>query len=276
MIPARLLALPVILLFGLGIYLAVSWSAAWSTALIPVAMLGSVIYVFSPQINWWWWQRYPPDLPQGLGDLLQQRFAYYQRLTPAEKREFRRRTFLFMQAHDFMAQVFKKVPEDVKMMLAAPAVALTFAREEFRFPAYEHVVVYPHPFPSPQFPEHLHIAEYYEPDGVLIFSAEHVGRGFVEPRQFLNPAWYTFSQLYLLESADQLEWPDIHWEDLETISRFTRPGTEQWFGLPELDIRALAATYFFLFPERFQVYQPDLYLQFCRIFLQDPLLFQRP
>ncbi|MCB0639279.1 MAG: zinc-dependent peptidase [Lewinella sp.] len=276
MIPARLLALPLFILFGLLVYLASSDGAVWSTALIPVAVLIALLLVFSPQINWWWWQRYPPDLPGGLSDMLQQRFAYYQRLTPGEQREFRRRTFLFMQAHDFMPQVFKKVPEDVQMMLAAPAVALTFAREEFRFPEYEHVVVYPHPFPSPQFPEHMHIAEYYEPDGVLIFSAEHIGRGFMEPHQYLNPSWYTFGQLCWLAFADGQALPDLHWDDLETISRFSREGTEQWFGLPELDTTALAVTYFFLFPERFQVQLPDHYTLLSRIFEQDPLIFQRP
>lgn len=277
MIPARLLALPFVLLFGLGIYAAVEWGQPWTMALIPVVMILATIFVFSPQLNWWWWQRFPPDLPEGLGMLLEERFAYYQRLTPVEKREFRRRAFLFMQAHNYIPQVFKTVPEDVRLMLAAPAVAVAFAQTDFLFPKFENIVVYPHPFPSPQYPDHMHLSEFYEPDGVLIFSADHAGRGFMEPHQYFNPSWYEYVRLYGLtyESASVAPLEQVSWEELEAISRFSREAIEKWMNLPDLSKEGLAMSYFFLFPERFQVQLPDLYGHLRHQFQQDPLVFQR-
>lgn len=274
MIPARVIAIPFALLFGLGLYIAFENKQVAYGWLLPTATILVLIFVFSPQVNWWWWNRFPPDLHKGLRELLAQRLPYYQRLSANRQREFRRRLFLFGQAQNYMPQVIKEAPEDIKVMMAVAPVAYTMKQEDFLFPQFENVVLYPHPFPSPQYQEQFHASEIYEPDGVAMFCVDHVVRGFMEPKQYLNPAWYEYARIFRLAYPDErfavLE--AMSWEDLHEISRFSQEAIERWIGLTDIDTEALAVAYFFLFPERFQVHAPTVYQALTVIFDQDPVL----
>jgi hypothetical protein len=68
--PAFRLALPIILLLGLGVYLTIYVDTSWSLLMISMVVLLVTMFVLSPQINWWWWQRSPPDLPKEMAQLL--------------------------------------------------------------------------------------------------------------------------------------------------------------------------------------------------------------
>ena len=261
MVPSRLLAVPFILLFGLSLYLAIMHRQIHYEIIIPSTIIIVLCYVFSPQIDWWWWQRNPPDIHKGLQALFAERLPFYQRLSDPQKREFRRRVFLFGRGHDFMPQVMSSVPEDIQAMIAAAPVAMTFQDEEFLFPAFEHIIVYPHPFVSPQYQEQFHASEIYEPDGVVMFCTDHLVRGFMQPQQFFNPAWYEYARIYVITRPEtNFSFLDaLNWEHLAQISSFSKEAVSRWIGLEEIDKSALAIAYFFLMPERFQVQQPDIY-----------------
>ncbi|NJO87435.1 MAG: hypothetical protein HC821_05600 [Lewinella sp.] len=89
----------------------------WTWVLIPPALAIAGVLSLGPQIKWWYWQRRPPDLPLSLAPLLH-KFTFYTSLDLAEKREFRRRTFLIQEKTQFLPQGMDKVPDDVAVMLA--------------------------------------------------------------------------------------------------------------------------------------------------------------
>jgi len=158
--------------------------------------------------------------------------------------------------------------------MAVAPIAYTMKLEDFLFPKFENVVLYPHPFPSPQYQEQFHASEIYEPDGVVMFCVDHVVRGFMEPKQYLNLAWYEYARIYRLTYPDDrfAVLAQMKWEDLHEISRFSQDAIERWIGLTDIDTEALAIACFFLFPERFQVHAPEIYQVLTAIFDQDPVL----
>ncbi len=273
MVPSRLIAVPFILIFAVSIYLAVMYREVHYLVMIPSAIALVLCYVFSPQLDWWWWQRYPPDLHRGLKGLLSERSPFYQRLTEAGKREFRRRIFLFGKGHDFMPQVLDEVPEDVQLMIAVAPVAMTLQQEDFLFPNFENIIVYPHPFVSPQYQESFHASEIYEPDGVVMFCTDHIVRGFLQPRQYFNPAWYEYAKIYRLSYPEKdfsfLE--STTWDDLAQISSFPQEAVERWIGLSDIDLTALSIAFYFLMPESFRAKLPQVYAQLVDCFQQDPI-----
>ena len=61
-------------------------TALW---MVPFVVLLSLSYVFSPQIDWWWYQKNPPELAPGLSNMLMQHFTFYKNLSGDNKRRLR-------------------------------------------------------------------------------------------------------------------------------------------------------------------------------------------
>jgi hypothetical protein len=255
-------------ILALGVYLTYQVDTYFFFLIIIGLVLTVTTYVLGPQINWWWWQRNPPDLPPKMAQLLAIRHPFYKRLSPTEQREFRRRMFLFIEGTNYMPKVMETVPYDGKVMLASAPVSITFREEDFLFPNFENVIVYPQPFPSPQIPESFHISEIYEPDGVMMFSMEHLIHGYVDAGQYFNPSWYEYAKVFQLSypAYDYGDWSAVSWKNLEAISGFSEEALHKWFGLKNLDIRAMGIAFYFLFPEPFQQHLPTLFHKLETVF----------
>ncbi len=259
--PFYRLATPFVLLLLLSIYLTIEVSENWALLIVfsVIVLIGGL--VVSPLINWWWWERFPPDIPKDLHKLIENRVPFYQNLDKVEQREFRRRAFLFSQGTNFMEQGIDKISEDAKLMMVVAPVSMGFYEEHFLFDKFENVVVYPHPFPSPQFPEHLHTSEIYEEDGVLMFCLGHIIRGHLEPHQYFNSAWYEYARVYLMTYPDRKygDWSLVDWSHLEQISGFSKKALVKWVGLPDLDKNAFTLAFYFLYPKQFQRFLPEMF-----------------
>ncbi len=267
--PIRYFMAAVMVLAALFFYFAAVRGGIWPWMLVGAVVLLAIMYVFTPQFNWWYWQRYAPDLRPGLRAMLEQRSGYYGRLSPPRQREFRRRVFLYAEAQEFIGQGIEDIPEDIKVMVAASAVMVGFGQPEFRNPKFEHVVLYPHPFPSPQY-EQLHISELHADDGVVIFSMPYLARSFLDEQAFVPIGLYEHAKIYQLTYPRQ-HYPALDWPQLEAVSGFSRAAVEQFIGLSDLDLAALSITFFLVFPERLRLLAPEVYEQLVEHLRQDPL-----
>jgi hypothetical protein len=265
--PVYRIAIPVLLALILALYLGWEMDTVRSILIVLSLALLVLFFLLAPQLNWWWWQRFPPDIRSDLRVLLQ-RSPFYQQLSTAEQREFRRRLFLFGQGHNLMPQVLEKIPDDVQLILSIPPVAMTFREKEFLFSNFENIIIYPHPFPSPQFPDNFHASEIYEPDGVVMFCTDHLVRGFAQPDQYLNLAWYEYARIFrrTYPQYDFGDWSAVSWEQLEQISKFSKAALERWIGLPDPELPAMGIAFFFLFPQSFQRVLPEQATRLAAIF----------
>ncbi|MCF6274826.1 MAG: F0F1 ATP synthase subunit A, partial [Robiginitomaculum sp.] len=76
---------------------------------VPVVVLPFVVllvlsYMFSPQINWWWFQKHPPELPLESGLMLLKYFPFYRELSAKNKKRFGHRVAMYIEDRAFQAQ----------------------------------------------------------------------------------------------------------------------------------------------------------------------------
>ncbi|MCU0346709.1 MAG: zinc-dependent peptidase [Saprospiraceae bacterium] len=258
---SRYLYIP-FLLGAVGCLLAAATvDSSYAVYAAPFAVGLAVVYILSPQIDWWWYKRHPLDVAAGLRHFINTTMPFYQNLTAPEKDRFRNRVAMYMEANEYMGQGMEEVPPDVKGVIAACAVQLTFGHEDYLMNKFEHIVVYPHPFPSPQYPDQWHSSEHFAEDGVIMFSAEQLMPGFVQPQRFLNIGLYEYTRVFRY-CHPEVVFPEIgeaHWPVLVEISGFPKDKTIQYIGLREIDMVALAVVYFFGFGERFKALLPAEY-----------------
>lgn len=250
------LAAPFVFLSLFFLYLAWEVDSDYAVWLIPFVVIATLIFIFSPQINWWWYSRRPPKLATGLTQLLERYSGFYQRLSSEAKQKFRGRVALFCMGTDWEPMAFEEeaVPSDVQSVLAHQAVMLTFGRETFLFEKFEKVIVYPFPFATPEYP-YDHASELYAPDGCLLFSAQQVMQAFTEPADWYNVALHEYAKAFVLtypeEPYPQFASDDI-WEKLQAVSGMPRGHVESVIGIKGAEVLPVAIHHYFIFPERFR------------------------
>jgi hypothetical protein len=237
-------------------------------AIAPL-VISTVTFVLSPQINWWWYKRHPLDLTPLMRSYIEQQCWFYKHLNTEEKLKFRQRVAMYTLGNEFMrpaplnedVRVRNDVPEDIKVACASCAVQITFNKEDYMLAPFEQIVIYPSPFPSPQYPSNFHTSEMYIQDGVLLFSAEHLVKGVANPDLFFNIGLYEYARVFVHLNPKTL-FPKLNtsnWSDLERISNIPNEAIKQHINLPELDILGVAIHHYFIFPELFKKALPDVY-----------------
>lgn len=255
-----------------ALFLALAWKVdeSYSIGFVPFMVISALIFILSPQINWWWYSRHPPELNEELRTLLERYCTFYRRLRPEERRRFRGRVGLFNMGVDWEPLAFPEdiLPPDVQVAIAAQAVSLSFHRETFLFDQFEKVIIFPRPFPTPEHP-YDHASEMHQADGCLLFSAEQVMLGFVKPTQWYNVAMHEYAKAFALKYPAEA-WPALNaedvWTKLELISGMPRAHVESVIGLAGVEALPVAIHHFFQFPERFATVLPEENSAFVKIF----------
>jgi len=246
-----------------ALFLGLAWAVddKYSIYFVPFLVISALIFILSPQINWWWYSRNPPDLSAELRVFLERHHGYYRRLSGADQRRFRGRVAMFNMGTDWEPLSFPEdsLPPDVQVAISAQAVALTLNRAQFLFDQFEKVIVFPRPFPTPEHP-YDHASEMHEGDGCLLFSAEQVMFAFVKPMQWYNVAMHEYAKAFVLKYPEEA-WPSFSaedvWDKLEVASKMPRAHVESVIGLAGVDALPVAIHHFFIFPERFASVFPE-------------------
>ncbi|MFN0015466.1 MAG: zinc-dependent peptidase [Saprospiraceae bacterium] len=257
---ANLLAAPFV--GGALFYLYLAWKDSdHAPKIVPFVLIAALIWVFTPQINWWWYSRNPPALPDGLRALLERGSFFYHRLDAAGQKRFRDRTALFMMGTEWMPMGWpdEAVPPDIQLALSVQAVSLTLKRPKLLFDNFEKVIVYPLPFPSPEH-DVVHASELYQQDGCLLFSAEQLMPAFLQPGTLYNIGLHEYAKAFVLTYPKEI-YPDLSgentWANLEAISNMPLTHIESVIGLPVTDPLPVAIHHYITFPERFRNLLPE-------------------
>ncbi|MBL7826417.1 MAG: hypothetical protein JNJ57_07295, partial [Saprospiraceae bacterium] len=98
---SNLLAIPFISGALFFLYLAWTIDGKYAPWMIPFLVAAAVIYIMSPQINWWWYSRRPPRLSPQMQEMLSRFCPFFQRLSPEQKIRFEGRVALFRMGTDW-------------------------------------------------------------------------------------------------------------------------------------------------------------------------------
>jgi len=275
---SKILAIPGLIGFGIFLYITYFKNESYALYMVPFVIYLIGIYFLQPAIDWWWYQKYPPDVEAPLRKIFETRIPYYQRLSDKNRQKFRTRVALYIEANDFRAQVIEEIPEDVKGVVAANIVQLTFGQKDYLLNMFERIVIYPGIFPTIQYPDSFHASEIFAEDGVLLFAMDHLMPGTLHADQYFNIGLYEYAKVFRLSRPDVV-YPDLSenlWNDFEKISRFPRKKVEEFVGLENLDVWAVSVVFFFSFPEKFKTQLPNLYQAHSNLFNQHPANAEEP
>lgn len=217
----------------LCLYFIWEYSTEYAIYLVPFVVGFAVVFIMSPQIDWWWWQRYPPKLSAPLVELMRRKLPFFEQLSPDERTRFANRVAMYMRGVEFSTPKLDPIPVDIQAVLAMAAVRVTFGKEDFLLPPFEKVILYPHPFPSPVYPDQWHTSELYLEDGVLLFSMEQIAASFADPKTHFHLPYYEYCRAFQ-HNYPNLKFPswdaqqDFH---LSGNTNFTFPSIQNWIGL---------------------------------------------
>jgi len=238
--------------------------------LLPAAAL-ILIYLFSPQIDYWWLGRNPVELDQQITDLLHGTNPDYVALSQDQKNEFNKRLTLFTTGKEFIAKGMEKenmdVPFDVQNMISQIPVTMTMGRDDFTFRQFDRIVLYKHPFGSPLH-RFLHTMETHAEDGVVILSLEHVQAAMMNPGHHYDVGYHAFAEAFT-GAYPKENYPDLPndiWDSIEKISPQNKQMILSTLGFQNVDPMPVLITLYFRQKEKFQSVLPKVAVSLKQIF----------
>ena len=269
----RRLAIPLVLWILLVLYLTFVEDIYGITFwVIPPAILLMALYVFSPQIEWWWYQKYPPKVDEQLKQFLLRSSPFYASLAPEQKTIFEQRVFFYMMGNDFSGMNMDNISEDMKAAVAIYPVTMTFNQSNFMLAPFERIVFYKHPFPSPNH-RFLHACETDEQDGVIIFSLEQLIASQLRPDALIYLGFYEYAQVYQYVHKDKEVNLDLgkHWALIDKIAPWSKEDISTFTGFKEPSLLGSLTALFFTKPFKLKEEDPSLYHQLVDFYEIDPV-----
>lgn len=269
---ANIIAFPFMIAALILMYILYEYSMDYVIYLIPTVLIIAAVYILSPQINWFWYKKRPPALPAQVTEYLYDYIPFYKNLSIDEKKRFRNRISLYVLANDYQIKGMEKFPYDIKVLIAGINTQLTFGKEDYLQPKFEHIIAYPDIFPSPAHPTTKHASEIYEEDGVILFSIKNLMEGLHPSQNGFNIGLYEYARVFKASNPSMLMLKDqsINWAKINEVFRLSQEGVEESIGLPDTDLSAVLVTLFFEQSEVFKKSLTEQYDHFTTVFNLDP------
>ncbi len=261
---AAILVIPILVAIGLTIFS----GRQYAIYIVPPVVLLAALYMLSPQVEWWWAQKFPPKPNPNAVKYLNQYFDFFKQLNGPDKDKFLKRLGYFMMAKDFIPKVGKNVPTPLKVIIAAEGVRMTFGLEDYLVNTHERIVIYPHPFPSPQHKK-MHHSETFHEDGVLIFASAPVIHQYQGEGNIFNITLYEWVSAF--KYGSKMEFPEFTEEDWHVFGvAFGMPKAlvAASIGLPDFDQDIVAAVLYLTQKPLFRDLYPKQGERFQSIFGQ--------
>ncbi|MGV7107061.1 zinc-dependent peptidase [Flavobacterium sp. U410] len=205
-------------------------------------------------------------------DILQQQFEFYQKLKPKQKQYFEHRVATFINKYPFYGKEGVEVTDEMKVLISATAVMLTFGMRRFTFDVIDKIIVFPDVYYSAM-NENYHKGEFNPLIKAIVFSWKHFKEGYKITTDNLNLGLHEFGHVLHyqgLKSTDtsstifsvtydeimqQVKHPPNHKRLVESnyfrIYAYTN----------DFEFIAVILEHFFETPNQFQAEFPELYLK---------------
>jgi MtfA peptidase len=125
--------------------------------------------------------------------LLVQEFPFYKTLSEKHQSYFKHRVAKFIESHEFIGKEGFAITDQVKVLIAATAVMLTFGMRKYLFEVIDKIIVYPSIYLSVT--EEYHKGEFNPRMKAVVFSWEDFQQGFETGNDNLNLGIHEFSHV---------------------------------------------------------------------------------
>jgi hypothetical protein len=261
--PSRILLGFALVLLTPILYLTWTIGEEYAPYLIPFVIFGVSVYVLSPQIDWWWYTKFPKAPNPSVAAYFSKNFIGFNQLTPAAKKDILNKYHLLEMSKNFISKGEEdQIPDGIKLIVLTSLLECTHRRKDFWLKNFENIVLYAHPFPSPKWPQNLHLSEVEWEDGVFIFSLPAVIEGLKNPKQYFPVSTYECCKVVLKTSfSPSLPVDSIIAEQLiQRVLGYNIQQIANYINLPltHIDMEAIVLVMAIRFPNEVQTLSSEV------------------
>ena len=251
--------------------------------IIPIAYLIRIIYELLKMFNVVTISVKP--LNEIEKTILKNEFKYYNLLSVKGQKKFERKVSYFMNNKEFIPKKMEHVTREMRVLISAAFVQLTFGLPLLKFPHFKQILVFPSGFYNKR-TRRKHIGE-VNTRGLIAFSWEHFMKGYTNTTDGRNVALHEMAHALRFEDAinnDEHSFLDISiirqiyiiykeqkYKDRHGEGTFLR----KYAYTNEQEFFAVAIEAFFEQSVTFKTELPVLYKLLIRLLKQDPILVQK-
>ena len=231
--------------------------------------------------------RYIDMRPKVMGvsdiDILNKYFDFYNRLPLKSKKIFENRVIKFIDLKKFETRQDLDLTREMKVLISASAIQLTFGLKDYRMLHFERILIYPDKYFSKS-TNSYHLGE-ANSRGLVVFSWKSFLKGYIIEDDNLNIGLHEFSHALFLNYFKGKK-QDYHFDEQYHI--WKAEGSVEFFKLKKYDcdyLREYATTNmmeffavcvecFFETPNQLKNKHPKIYNQLSKLLVQNPILLK--
>lgn len=134
--------------------------------------------------------------------VLQAQFSFYKRLDNKEKTYFEHRVASFIKDKDFIGRDGVIITDEIRVLIAATAVMLTFGFRDFYIGLISKIIIYPKAFYS-NTNKAYHKGEFNPKLATLVISWEDFNKGFTNEKDNINLGIHEFTHAIHINSIKE-------------------------------------------------------------------------
>jgi len=260
-------------------------------ALISLGFLGYIFYgfylLFSGSVNagkdklmLYYMTSVSGSLKDHYGKYLDNRFAYYDKLPDAQKIKFLVRLRKFISEKTFAGKDELVVTEEMKILVAASAIQLTFGLDNFVLSRFHTILLFPASFYNRR-NDAWHMGE-TNPQGIIVLSWKDLQEGFNRKDDTYNVGLHEMAhalqlQFLLKDDYDYFfgnyfaKWSHLAESEFQNLQDERESFFREYAGVNRMEFFAVSVEYFFEASEQFKSRLPQMYYHLCILLRQDPL-----
>jgi MtfA peptidase len=206
-------------------------------------------------------------------------FRYYDNLSHKGKLKFSGRVGEFIKSKKFIGMEGLQVSEEMKVLISASAIQLTFGLEKYLLESCSVIKVYPRYFFSKLLNAELKGGA--SESGILMLSWEDFLDGYKDPHDNYNLGLHEMAHVLKInvlrgDNFDDKfsfyldEWLRIGSSEFRKIKKRDKSLLREYAGTNKHEFFAVCVEHFFESPEEFEKQLPDIYNHLCFLLNQDP------
>lgn len=225
---------------------------------------------------------FPTPLRRSRKRILSEYFAYYNRLAPHKKRKFEQKVQEFIHRKEFIPRNIPTVTEEMRVLIAACAIQLTFGLPKIFLTHFKRIIVYPDDYYS-IINKTYHKGEVNPRVHAIVLSWRHFLEGYVSPTDGYNLGLHEMTHALHLENRIANKefgffhpevlsrWQILSHAEMEKINSGEKHFLRAYAGANREEFLAVAVENFFEKSEEFRHQLPEVYGTLSLLLNQNPL-----
>jgi MtfA peptidase len=219
--------------------------------------------------------------PRKYKNILEKYFAFYNMLSDADKRKFENKLLLFLSSKEFIPRKLPEVSNEMRVLISACAVQLTFGLPDVTLKHFERILIYPDDYYS-TINKKYHKGEVNPTQKLIVISWKAFLDGYIVPNDSRNLGFHEMAHALHLENIirngehdffDKKQLDAFDAIAIDARNKETHPAQLIFRKTAFTDTHeffAVAVEHFFESPQELKQTLPDLYQILATLLQQDP------